>query len=223
MAASVAYSAPDSAVIGIHDPSLLKTASGYVLFSTHSLLHAHSSADRISFTDDGTVLSSLPAWTNPYTGSSGDLWAPDASAHNGSYWLYYAASGFGSNNSAIGLAKSTSGMPGTFVDAGGPVYTSGNCAGSNAIDPASVVDSSGNAWLVFGSWSSGIQIVPVDNTTGVPTGAACTQLAFHATGTGIEAHTCMHTAATIICLPPSTTAATGRAARTGSSWDGLLR
>ena len=26
----------------------------------------------------------------------------------------------------------------------------------------------------------------VDNTTGVPTGAACTQLAFHATGTGIE-------------------------------------
>ncbi|HTW60400.1 MAG TPA: family 43 glycosylhydrolase, partial [Terracidiphilus sp.] len=66
------------------------------------------------------------------------------------------------------------------------VYTSSDCAGANAIDPASVVDTDGNAWLVFGSWSSGIQIVPVNNTTGVPTGAACTQLAAHPSGTGIE-------------------------------------
>jgi arabinan endo-1,5-alpha-L-arabinosidase len=186
MTAQVGYTAPDTTAIGIHDPSLLKTASGYMLFSTHSLLHAHASSDRVNFTDDGTALSSLPAWTNAYTGSSGDLWAPDASEHNGTYWLYYAASGFGSANSAIGLAMSTSGAPGTFADSGSPVYTSGMCAGSNAIDPASIVDSAGNAWLVFGSWSSGIQIVPVDKNTGIPTGSACTQLAYHATGTGIE-------------------------------------
>ena len=183
---NVAYAAPDSAAIGIHDPSLLKLPSGYVLFSTHSLIHAHSSGDRVNFTDDGTALPSLPAWTNPYTASSGNLWAPDASEHNGSYWLYFAASTFGSSYSAIGLATSTTGAPGTFVDSGAPIYTSGNCTGSNAIDPASVVDSSGNAWLVFGSWSNGIHIVPVNNMTGIPTGAACTRLAFHATGTGIE-------------------------------------
>ena len=182
----VQYTSPDSSTIGIHDPSLLKAGSTYYLFSTHGTIHAHMSTDRTSFSDDGYALASLPAWTNAYTASSGDLWAPDASQHNGQYWLYYAASSFGSSNSAIGLAISPTGVPGTFVDSGAAVYTSASCPGSNAIDPASVVDSSGNTWLVFGSWSNGIQIVPVDNTTGIPTAAACTQLAYHPSGTGIE-------------------------------------
>jgi arabinan endo-1,5-alpha-L-arabinosidase len=150
------------------------------------LIHAHTSTDRINFSDDGYGLPSLPSWTNNYTGGSGDLWAPDASSHNGVYWLYYAASTFGSSNSAIGLAISPNGVPGTYVDSGAPVYTSTDCTGSNAIDPTSIVDASGNAWLAFGSYSNGIQIVPVDNTTGVPTAAACTQLAYHPSGTGLE-------------------------------------
>jgi len=183
---NVAYTAPDAASIGIHDPSMLKAGSNYYLFSTHGLLHAHSSTDRLAFADDGYALPSLPAWTNAFTGASGDLWAPDASAHNGVYWLYYAASTFGSSNSAIGLATSSSGAPGTFNDSGAPIYTSTDCPGSNAIDPASVIDTAGNAWMAFGSYSNGIQIVPVNNTTGVPTGAACTQLAFHPSGSGIE-------------------------------------
>jgi arabinan endo-1,5-alpha-L-arabinosidase len=183
---NVSYSAPDSSDIGIHDPSMLKVGSNYYLFSTHGLIHAHTSPDRVNFSDDGYALSALPAWTNTYTASSGDLWAPDASAHSGVYWLYYAASTFGSANSAIGLATSPSGVPGTFVDSGAPVYTSTDCAGSNAIDPASVVDASGSTWLAFGSYSNGIQIVPVNNITGIPTGVACTQLAYHPSGTGIE-------------------------------------
>lgn len=184
--ASVLYSGQDTATIGIHDPSVLKVGSSYYLFSTHGTLHAHTSTDRTNFSDDGFGLASLPAWTNAYTAASADLWAPDASAHNGQYWLYYAASTFGSANSAIGLAISPTGVPGTYVDTGAAVYTSASCAGSNAIDPASVVDTAGNAWLVFGSWSSGIQIVPVDNSTGIPTGTACTQIAYHPSGTGIE-------------------------------------
>ena len=180
------YTGQDTDAIGIHDPSILKANGTYYLFSTHGTIHAHTSTDRATFSDDGYALPSLPAWTNAYTGSSGDLWAPDASMHSGAYWLYYAASTFGSGDSAIGLALSPTGVPGTFVDSGAPVYTSADCPGSNAVDPASVVDASGNAWLVFGSWSNGIQIVPVDNTTGVPNGAACTQLAYHPSGTGIE-------------------------------------
>jgi arabinan endo-1,5-alpha-L-arabinosidase len=183
---NVQYTGQDSAVIGIHDPSILKAGSNYYLFSTHGTIHAHTSTDRTNFSDDGYALASLPPWTSAYTGSSGDLWAPDASAHNGQYWLYFAASGFGSSNSAIGLAISPTGVPGTFVDSGAAIYTSAMCPGSNAIDPASVVDAAGNAWMVFGSWSNGIQIVPVNNTTGVPTGAACTQVAYHPSGTGIE-------------------------------------
>lgn len=183
---NVSYMAPDSTTIGIHDPSILDTGSAYDLFSTHGLIHEHQSTDMTNFSDGGYALPSLPAWTNTYTGSSGDLWAPDVSAHNGEYWLYYAASTFGSANSAIGLAVSSTGEPGTFIDSGNPIYTSADCQGSNAIDPASVVDTSGNAWMAFGSWSSGIQIVPVNGNTGIPTGAACTQLAYHPSGTGIE-------------------------------------
>jgi arabinan endo-1,5-alpha-L-arabinosidase len=186
LSVNVTYNAPDAASVGIHDPSMLKVDSTYYLFSTHGLIHAHTSPDRENFSDDGYALPTLPVWTSTYTGGSGDLWAPDASAHNGVYWLYYAASTFGSTNSAIGLATSSTGAPGTFVDSGTPVYTSTDCAGSNAIDPTSVVDGSGNAWLAFGSYSSGIQIVPVNDTTGIPTGAACTLLAYHPSGTGIE-------------------------------------
>lgn len=187
---SVSYSSTsDSSAIGIHDPSMVKAGSLYYLFSTHGAIHAHQSSDRTTFSDDGYALSSLPSWTNTYTASSGDLWAPDASYHGAAanpYWLYYAASTFGSTNSAIGLSTSSNGVPGTFIDSGAAIYTSANCPGSNAIDPASVVDTAGNAWMVFGSWSSGIQIVPVNNTTGVPTGATCTQLAYHPSGSGIE-------------------------------------
>jgi arabinan endo-1,5-alpha-L-arabinosidase len=183
---NVSYTAPDASSIGIHDPSMLKVGSTYYLFSTHGLIHAHTSTDRINFSDDGYALPALPSWTNNYTGNSGDLWAPDASSHNGVYWLYYAASTFGSANSAIGLAISPTGVPGTYVDAGAPVYTSTDCSGANTIDPTSVVDASGNVWLAFGSYSNGIQIVPVDNSTGIPTGAACTQLAYHPSGTGLE-------------------------------------
>lgn len=183
---NVSYTASDSDSIGIHDPSILKAGSTYYLFSTHGLIHAHTSTDRVNFSDDGYALPSLPSWTNAYTGGSGDLWAPDASAHNGIYWIYYAASTFGSTNSAIGVATSPTGTPGSYVDSGAAVYTSADCAGSNAIDPTSVVDGSENAWMAFGSYSSGIQIAPVNNTTGIPTGAACTQLAYHPSGTGIE-------------------------------------
>ena len=186
MSVNVSYTAPDSSVIGIHDPSMIKIGSTYYLFSTHGTIHAHVSTDRITFSDDGYALALLPPWTNTYTGSSGDLWAPDVSEHNGEYWLYYAASGFGAQNSAIGLATSTTGIPGSYEDSGSPIYKSTDCSGSNAIDPASVVDTSGNTWLAFGSWYSGIHIVPVDNSTGIPTGAACIQLAYHPSGTGIE-------------------------------------
>jgi arabinan endo-1,5-alpha-L-arabinosidase len=189
---SVSYSSADSdtKAIGIHDPSMVKAGSTYYLYSTHGLLHAHESNDRTTFSDAGYALSTLPSWTNTYTDSSSDLWAPDISYHSSAtypYWLYYAASTSGSTNSAIGLAYSTTGAPGSFSDYGAAIYKSSNCSGANAIDPSSIVDASGNAWMVFGSWSNGIEIVQVDSSTGIPLpSSSCTQLAYHSSGTGIE-------------------------------------
>lgn len=171
VAAGTAYVGPGSiaGTTTIHDPSMVKTTSGtYYAFSTTlsgTGLQMRSSTDRIHFADAGKVFSSNPAWTNSYNGGNGVLWAPDVSYHNGKYWLYYAASTFGSQNSAIGLATSTTAAPGSWSDQG-IVYTSNSSADYNAIDPALVVDSSGHWWLSLGSFWTGIKLIQIDPTTG---------------------------------------------------------
>jgi arabinan endo-1,5-alpha-L-arabinosidase len=174
--ADVQYSASDT--VGIHDPSMIRSLWGYSLFSTHGAIHEHVSLDRVHFYDAGTALPKVPAWTNAFTNSSEDLWAPDVSWREGKYWLYYAASSFGSNNSAIGVATSRTALPGDWHDAGAPVLTSANCEYSNAIDPGIVVDENDTPWMSFGSFYGGIYIIQLDKTTGqVASGASCIHIA----------------------------------------------
>lgn len=78
-----------------------------------------------------------------------DIWAPDVSLHSGKYYAYYAVSTFGSQNSAIGLATSTSMDPGTWTDLG-QVFASSTGAQFNAIDPNVVIDEKGVPVLTFG-------------------------------------------------------------------------
>ena len=185
---SSAYS--DTESIGIHDPSMLKVGSNYYLYTTHGALHAHSSSDRKNFVDEGYAMNSVPSWASIYNGSDDDLWAPDVSYHSTSstpYWIYYASSTFGSYTSGIGIAYSETGAPNSFADSGSAIYYSSRCSGANAIDPSSTVDTSGNAWMVFGSFDQGIFMVPVDSSTGIPSSTAkCTRVAYHSSGTGLE-------------------------------------
>jgi arabinan endo-1,5-alpha-L-arabinosidase len=132
----------------VHDPSMIKTGTSYSLFATGGGIEQRASIDRTNFTPTLTAhaFAALPAWTAPYTNGT-DLWAPDVSFNSGQYYLYFAASTFGSSNSAIGLATSPTGDVGTWVDSGAAVLTSATCAGSNAIDPAFISDAAGNWWL----------------------------------------------------------------------------
>lgn len=172
----VQYSPTDT--VGIHDPSMIGTLLGYSLFSTHNAIHQHISFDRVHFLDAGMAFPAVPDWTNSFTNSSGDLWAPDASRRQGKYWLYYAASSFGSNNSAIGVATSRTALPGSWIDSGAPVLTSSSCEFSNAIDPGVVVDKNDILWMSFGSFYGGIYLVQLDKATGqVASGATCIHLA----------------------------------------------
>lgn len=148
-----------------HDPSMVKTSAGrYYLFYTGGGIEISTSTDRVNWSSDGQVLSSGATWATAYGGYD-DLWAPDVSYHNGTYWLYYAVSTFGSNTSAIGLATSTTAAPGSWTDKG-LVYSSSSSSDYNAIDPALLVDSSGRWWLSFGSFWSGIKMIQIDPSTG---------------------------------------------------------
>jgi len=169
---------------------MIKAANGtYYLFGTRGGIRMQSSQDRMQFVKAGEAFSASPAWASAYNkGNPGDLWAPDVSYHNGTYWLYFAASTFGKNLSAIGLATSSTAAPGSWSDQG-IVYRSQSGDDYNAIDPGLIVDRSGRWWLSFGSFWRGIQVIEIDPATGkqMPANQTRHPLAQRTGNTAIEA------------------------------------
>jgi arabinan endo-1,5-alpha-L-arabinosidase len=152
--------------VGVHDPSVVKRADGsYLVAHTGNNIALKTSTDRTAFRNAGSVFPGGASWTTTYTGGSRNLWAPDLSYRNGRYHLYYSASTFGSNRSAIFLATSPSGNSGTWTNQG-LVIESRTSDNFNAIDPDLVVDDQGRWWLSFGSFWSGIKMVALDPATG---------------------------------------------------------
>ncbi|MFE0739163.1 family 43 glycosylhydrolase, partial [Streptomyces sp. NPDC058855] len=82
----------------------------------------------------------------------------------GRYWLYYAVSSWGTNHSAIGVATSLTGLPGTWTDHG-KVFSSETTDSWNAIDPA-IIRADGRLWMSFGSYWTGIRMIELNPFTG---------------------------------------------------------
>jgi len=97
------------------------------------------------------------------------LAAPSISRHGGTYYLYYAASIFGMNLSAIGLMTNPHldpAHPGAGWTDQGLVLQTGIKDKYNAIDPFRIDTPDGRAWLSFGSYWDGIKLGELDPRTG---------------------------------------------------------
>jgi arabinan endo-1,5-alpha-L-arabinosidase len=155
------------------------------------------------------------SWTGLQTppsdngGKNTDLWAPSLLLSNSTYYQYYAIPYEPSTGAeaVIGLAISTTPY-GPWTDKGYVVTSWSNATTSfpspnpwgftatttwNAIDPAPFADTAGNWWLVYGSWSDGIRVLPLQTpasatssaTVGFPVSSDAstwTKIAYRASG-----------------------------------------
>ena len=175
---------PVTGSIGVHDPSVVRAANGtYLLYATANDLAIKTSNDRVAWSNAGVVWPGGAPWTTTYTGGSRQLWAPDISFHNRQYYLYYAASTFGSQRSAIFLATSPTGLSGSWTNQG-LVIESSSALNYNAIDPNLVVDAGGQWWLSFGSFWTGIKLIRIDPATGKRADSAVVSVAQRTTANG---------------------------------------
>ena len=158
---------------GTHDPSIMKEGDTWYVFATglapRGQMAIRCSQDLHVWKHCGQVFTEIPEWIRKESPGTKELWAPDISYFNGQYHLYYAYSLFGKNTSGIALATNKtldSASPDyKWVDQG-LVLRSGTGDDFNAIDPNLVMDASGQTWLAFGSFWSGIKMRRIDRATG---------------------------------------------------------
>ncbi len=160
-----------------HDPAIVVGGNGdpWFVYSTggaqaDGAIQVRRSVDGVHWEYAGVMWKQRPAWITDSIRGVGPLWAPELVQHDGVWYLYYAASTFGSNHSAIGLATNTTLDPADpeyeWVDEG-PVLESETSDDFNAIDPAIVVDAKGTPWMAFGSFWSGIRMVRLEWPSGL--------------------------------------------------------
>lgn len=185
--------------IRIHDPTMIVVNGAYVAFATgfeggidQGALRIKTSPDGVVWKDMGALGKGIPAWVKPTIGTKPpNLWAPTISKHGGTYYLYYAASTFGLNVSAIGVMTNPNLDPLHPADGWtdqGLVIQTGIKDNFNAIDPFRIDTADGRAWLSFGSYWDGIKLRELDPVSGkLKTGADTTYSLASRYGAAIEA------------------------------------
>ena len=147
--------------LATHDPALVAGGPGepWYVFSTGSTegdgnIQIRRSVDGLDWESLGEVWTKKPEWLVEAVPGVSNLWAPEVIKHDGTWYLYYAASTFGSNQSVIALATNTTLDPADphykWVNRGA-VVTSTTADDFNAIDPGIVEDAHG-PWMAFGSF-----------------------------------------------------------------------
>jgi arabinan endo-1,5-alpha-L-arabinosidase len=156
----------------VHDPALIKDGDTYYVFSTDAMvggelpggIQVRKSKDLIEWQWVGHAFEHIPEEAFAWTGAKG-LWAPDVTKYGDTYYLYYAASQFGKNQSFIGVATSKH-IEGPWTDQGEVFKTEHGKDKPNAIDPNITFDQDGTPWMVYGSFFGGIYLSKIDPATG---------------------------------------------------------
>ncbi len=157
--------------VEVHDPSsIVKCGDEYWLFSTGTGVSSWRSKDLHSWQGGPRVFPEIPPWvTEVVPEQRGHFWAPDVIRHQDRFLLYYSVSSFGKNTSAIALASTPT------LDPDDPAYQwtdhgiliqSQSGDDFNAIDPAVIRTESGELWMSFGSFWSGLKLLELDPHSG---------------------------------------------------------
>lgn len=180
--------------VDTHDPALIVDPQGtddsaddvWYVYSTGDGKVGLGSPQVRRSTDHGLTWEKLgPAWKaadEPYWSRTliegvDNFWAPEVYEHDGTFYMYYSASTFGSNTSLIGLYTNTTldvDSPNYRWEDRGEVLRSTWRSSFNAIDPGITEDADGNPWMVYGSFWDGLFMVPLEWPSGKLLGQADT-------------------------------------------------
>lgn len=165
-----------------HDPALIRRDDGtYFRFSTGGKIAIHSApAITGPWTYKGAA---IPNGSKIDKTGNNDLWAPDVQKVGDTYYLYYSVSSFGSQDSAIGVATSTTLDVNSWTDLGSTGVSSSSGKSYNAIDGNLLYDGS-NYYLNFGSfWHDIYQVKMANPPSKVASGSTSTNIAYVPSGT----------------------------------------
>ncbi|MGC5771930.1 family 43 glycosylhydrolase [Paenibacillus pabuli] len=173
--------------VSVHDPSVIKVGDTFYIFGSH--LQVAKSKDLMNWdsvasgvTDDNPV---VPNVTKEFAealqwAQTDTLWAADViQLADGKFYMYYNACKGDSPRSALGIAVADN-IEGPYKDQGillksgmwdeisedGTIYDA--TIHPNVVDPDVFFDKNGKLWMVYGSYSGGIFILEMDETTGKP-------------------------------------------------------
>lgn len=173
--------------VSVHDPSIFKTNGTYYVIGSH--LASAKTNDLIGWQQiSASVSNSNPLIPNVYTklkasfdwAQTTTMWAGDIiQLKNGKFYMYYCLCKGDSPRSTLGVAVSNN-PEGPYEDLGiilksgmwdqtsedGTIYDA--TKHPNVVDPDVFYDKNGNLWMVYGSYSGGIYILKMDDTTGKP-------------------------------------------------------
>ncbi|MDR0869315.1 MAG: arabinan endo-1,5-alpha-L-arabinosidase [Planctomycetaceae bacterium] len=155
------------------DPTAVQTPDGFYAFTTGRGIQILYSKDLLRWERKGRVFAeNVPQWAKERIPGSNSIWAPDIVFHNGLYHIYYSVSTFGGQRSLIGLAVNKTLDPESpdyaWEDRGIVLESHPEHTDYNAIDSAFFVDDDAKAYLLWGSYWTGIKGVEVDAKTGKP-------------------------------------------------------